>query len=66
MRFQDLPGFELVTESGPNDRIFDGLLLLGPVVILLAAIAGRNFVTIGLAVSYLVGLFGYVLYRAAV
>lgn len=53
MKLGDLPVIEQVFESGAKDRVFDGLLLLGPIVIGTVAVFGRSILTVGIAVAYL-------------
>jgi hypothetical protein len=64
MKWTDLPLASRLAEIGPNDRVFDTLLMLGPLLILLLAILGRSIVTEALAVVYIAVFLGYVLYRA--
>ena len=57
-----------VYESGADDRVYDGLLLLGPVVILLIAVLvtvfdERPLIVELLAAGYVAVFVGYVLYR---
>jgi hypothetical protein len=63
MNLARLPLVSSILESGADDRIFDGLLLCGPVVIALIAVLGRTPVTVGLAGGYLVLFAGYLLYK---
>ncbi|QGN06027.1 hypothetical protein Hrd1104_01115 [Halorhabdus sp. CBA1104] len=63
MNLADLPIVGTVYESGADDRIFDGLLLVGPLVVVVIAALGRSLLTELLAVAYLVVFLGYVLYR---
>jgi len=60
---EDIPVLAAVLESGPDDRVFDGLLLLGPVVVTLIAVLGRSPVTELLAVLYVSTFVCYVAYR---
>ena len=61
---RDLPVVSAVVEAGADDRIFDSLLLIGPLVIGLIALLGRSFVTEAVAVVYIAVFVGYTLYRA--
>ncbi|WP_136688373.1 hypothetical protein [Halorhabdus amylolytica] len=63
MNVRDLPIVRTIYESGADDRVFDGLLLAGPFVVVLIAGLGRSFVTELLAVAYVGVFLGYVLYR---
>lgn len=63
MKLGDLPVISTVFEAGPDDRVFDSLLLLGPLVIGLVLVLNRSLLTEALAVAYLVALVTYVLYR---
>jgi len=62
MNVQDAPLIGQVLESGADDRVLDGLLLSGPIVIALIVLAGRNLLTEGIAVTYLLVFVGYVAY----
>ena len=61
---RDLPVVSAVVEAGADDRIFDSLLLIGPLVIGLMVLLGRSFVTEAVAVVYIAVFVGYTLYRA--
>ncbi|MFC6769873.1 hypothetical protein [Natrinema soli] len=63
MRVSDLPVVGDLLESGAEDRVFDSLLLVGPLLILLIALVGRSSLTTGLALSYVSFFIAYVLYR---
>lgn len=63
MRSTDVPIVAHVRESGPNDRVYDALLLSGPLVIVVIAALGRTLPTRVLAVSYIVLLVVYILLR---
>jgi len=62
MNVEDVPLIGQVLESGADDRVLDGLLLSGPMVIALIVFAGRNLLTEGIAVTYLLVFVGYVAY----
>ena len=64
MMLRDLPVVSYVFEAGADDRIFDSLLLIGPLVIGLIVLLGRSFVTEAVAVVYIAVFVGYTLYRA--
>lgn len=59
----ELPIIGDLLESGAEDRVFDSLLLVGPLLILVIAVAGRSVLTTGLAAAYVVFFVAYVLYR---
>ena len=61
---RDLPVVSAVIEAGADDRIFDSLLLIGPLVIGLIVILGRSLVTEAVAIVYIATFVGYTLYRA--
>ena len=61
---RDLPVVSYVFEAGADDRIFDSLLLIGPLVIGLIVLLGRSFMTGAVAVVYIAVFVGYTLYRA--
>ncbi|PSQ61798.1 MAG: hypothetical protein BRD21_08465 [Halobacteriales archaeon SW_8_66_22] len=61
---RDLPVVSAVVEAGADDRIFDSLLLIGPLVIGLIVILGRSLVTEAVATVYIATFVGYTLYRA--
>ena len=61
---RDLPVISAVVEAGADDRIFDSLLLIGPLVIGLIVILGRSLVTEAVAIVYIATFVGYTLYRA--
>mgnify|MGYP000731112976 CR=1 FL=1 len=67
MKLSALPFVSAVLESGADDRIYDGLLLTGPVVILLIAVLETTRFLSGvakaLAIAYVTAFVAYVLYR---
>ncbi|MFD1646831.1 hypothetical protein [Haloarchaeobius litoreus] len=63
MKLDDVPVVHYVLESGPDDPVFDGLLLSGPLVIGILALAGRSPVSVGLAVLYLLVFSSYLPYK---
>lgn len=63
MRVRDLPLVSAVFEVGADDRVFDSLLLLGPLVIGMIVVLGRSLFTEALAVTYLVCFVAYTVYR---
>jgi len=63
MKLGDLPIVSTVFEAGADDRVFDLLLLLGPLVIGLVIVLNRSLLTEALGVAYLGVFVTYVLYR---
>lgn len=63
MKVDDLPAFGGIVDAGPDDRVFDGLLLAGPLVIGLVSVLGRTALTRVVAGTYVVVFVIYVLYR---
>jgi len=61
---RDLPVVSAVVEAGADDRIFDSMLLIGPLIIGLIVIRGRSLVTEAVAIVYIAMFVGYTLYRA--
>ena len=61
---RDLPVVSAVVEAGADDRIFDSLLLIGPLIIGLIVLLGRSLVTEAVVVVYIAVFVGYTLYRA--
>ncbi|GGL22886.1 hypothetical protein GCM10009037_02880 [Halarchaeum grantii] len=47
-------------DAGPNDRVLDAFVLLGPLVLALLALLGRGPVTEALAAGYVLALLAYV------
>lgn len=64
MNVADLPVVSDVFDAGADDRVFDALLLCGPLVIGLVVVLGRWWFTEALAVAYIAVFVAYVLYRA--
>lgn len=60
---RSLPLIRFLNEAGPDDRVFDGMLLAGPIIIVIIAIVGRTNLTSGLVWLYIIAIFGYVLYK---
>lgn len=63
MKSRDIPVVSAVFEAGADDRIFDSLLLIGPLVIGLIVVLGRSLVTEAVAIAYIVAFVVYTLYR---
>ncbi|MFB6146549.1 MAG: hypothetical protein ABEJ08_02570 [Halobacteriaceae archaeon] len=64
MKLTDIPFVEDVVSIGPDSRVFDGLLISGPLIVGLIVLVGRNPITFALAVSYLILFVAGVIYRA--
>ena len=65
MKSRDIPVLSPVFEAGADDRVFDSLLLIGPLVIGLIVVLGRSIVTEVVAIAYIAVFVGYTLYQAA-
>lgn len=63
MNLRTLPVVSAVIEAGPQDRVFDALLLLGPFVIGVIVLLGRSLPTKTLAVVYLWTFVASTVYR---
>lgn len=63
MRLRTLPVVSSVLEAGADDRVFDTLLLVGPLVIGVIVVLDRSVVTEALAVAYIAVFVTYVLYQ---
>lgn len=63
MKLGDLPVISSVFEAGAEDRVFDSLLLLGPLVIGLVVVLDRSLFTEALVATYLAVFVTYALYR---
>lgn len=57
------PLLRWVKESGPDDRVFNICLVLGPFVIALVAVFGRTLATTVLVAGYVVGFVAYTVYN---
>lgn len=64
LNLERFPLVHSVVESGADDRVFDSLMVLGPLVILVIALLGRLAVTTVLAGAYVFSFVVYVLYKA--
>nr|WP_306059009.1 hypothetical protein [Natronococcus sp. AD5] len=53
-----------LSEAGPDDRVFDLLLAIGPLLVLLIAVTGRSLITVGIAVLYIGFFIAYILYKS--
>lgn len=64
MRLRNVPVVSYVFEAGADDRVFDSLLLLGPLIIGLVVLLNRSVITEALAAAYIAVFVLYTLYRA--
>jgi len=64
MRVDDIPIVSTVFDAGADDRVFDSLLLVGPLVVGLIVVLGRSLFTEALAAAYIAVFVAYVLSQA--
>lgn len=62
MKIENLPLISQVVAFGPDSRLFDSLLISGPIIVILIAVFGRNVVTLGISISYLLCFVASVVY----
>lgn len=60
-----VPLLGTLSRAGADDRVIDGLMTCGPIIILLIVLFGRTVGTIALAVVYIVLFTVYVLYKGS-
>ncbi|MDY6776104.1 MAG: hypothetical protein SV253_08555 [Halobacteria archaeon] len=48
-----IPVLRTVYEMGADDRVFDSLILVAPVLVVVIGVLGRNSLTTALGVSYI-------------
>jgi len=63
MQLEDIPVVGPLLAAGADDRVFDALLVLGPVIIIAINLLGRNLAAIILAVAYTGGFSVYIGYK---
>lgn len=63
MQIEDIPFIGSLLAAGADDRVFDILLLVGPLAILVITILGRTPLSVAIAVAYTGGFLGYILYK---
>lgn len=63
MRPGDVPLVSQVFEWGAEDRVFDALLLVGPLVVVIVVVLGRSALTRAIALVYIATFVAYALYR---
>lgn len=64
MTVTEFPVIKHVFESGAEDRIYDSLVIVGPIIVVLIVVTGRSIFTRGLAVSYLLIFCTHLLIKA--
>jgi hypothetical protein len=64
MKLRNTPVVSFVFEAGADDRVFDSLLLIGPLIILLVLVLDRSVLTEALAIAYITVFVLYTLYRS--
>ena len=64
MNADRLPLVGSIVASGADDRIFDSLIVLGPVLVLAIALVGRSWLMTTLALAYIGAFVGYVVYKS--
>lgn len=62
MDIKNLPIVSQVVSFGPESRLFDSLLIAGPLVVILIVFFGRNVFTLAIASSYLLWFVASVVY----
>ncbi|AHZ22765.1 hypothetical protein E6P09_03425 [Haloferax mediterranei ATCC 33500] len=63
MNPSNVPIISHILESGAEDRVFDSLLLIGPLLIVIITVFHRSLVTELLATAYIVVFVTYILYQ---
>lgn len=63
MNPESLPVVGTVFRIGSSDHVFDLFMVIGPILILLIVLLGRNNVTTALATGYVIAFPGYVLLK---
>lgn len=65
MNPRNLPYVDAVFRFGAQNRVLDTYLLLGPIVILIFVIIGRNSFTVLVTGLYVLSFIAYVLYNGS-
>mgnify|MGYP000335405060 CR=1 FL=1 len=60
---ETLPVIGPIINTGPNDRLFDGLLFLGPILLLLIAVLGRRPFTVVFAFAYVIAFLAHIVHN---
>ncbi|GGM51212.1 hypothetical protein [Haloarcula argentinensis] len=63
MQLEEIPVIGSLLAAGADDRVFDAMLVLGPVIIIVITLLGRNLASLALAVAYTVGFSVYIGYK---
>jgi len=63
MQLEEIPVVGPLLAAGADDRVFDALLVSGPILIVAIALLGRNPGSVALAVAYTVGFSVYIGYK---
>lgn len=64
MNLRDLPILKHLGDVGPSDPVFDLMVLVGPVVVVLIILLGRNAATTAIAAGYVLAFPAYLAYKA--
>jgi hypothetical protein len=52
MQLNDVPVLGMLVEWGADDRVFDALLLLGPLLVVVIAVVGRHSLLVAVSSIY--------------
>ncbi len=63
MNLEKIPLAGRVFQAGATDPLFEGLLLLGPVLLFLVLVLGRNSVTVVLTSGYVIVFVGRIVHN---
>ena len=63
MRPEDVPYVGQLLSFGPDDAVYDTLILIGPLIVLLFVVVGRNLLTIGVGLAYVLAFVAGVAYH---
>lgn len=63
MKLREIPVISYGFDAGADDRVFDSLLLVGPLVIGVVVLLKRSLFTEALAVAYIAVFLTYALYQ---
>ncbi|MFB6088075.1 MAG: hypothetical protein ABEJ85_06095 [Haloarculaceae archaeon] len=65
MNPENVPLLETILTTGPENHLFDALLLAGPLVIAVVVLFGRTALTLAMAVGYLLAFVGGIAYTVS-